>query len=244
MAPGDAFLDAFHDACFEGNLPQTQAALASGRLNPPDLDEALNLASGEAHADIVSALFAAGARITPDSASFLTGKSGHQHPTIVRFLKDPACVRELLSRGADPNRCGPRGVTPLAGALEYVSEDDTSLFELLLEYGAKLEASLFVEAMRPRGEGVFKTRFLLGKGLDPNITSAEWGTPLHRAVYLAKGRVVELLLEAGADPTARVECRQFGDRSPVGVAEARGQRDPALQVPLQNIIELLRSHPR
>ncbi|RAK76514.1 ankyrin repeat domain-containing protein [Aspergillus fijiensis CBS 313.89] len=267
MAPNNPFIDAFHDACFEGNLPQTQALLASGRLiSPTDLDEALNLATGEAHPDIVTALFAAGARVTRDSASFLTGKSGHQHPSIVRcyldhgldpnsvvsngepllressFLKDPACARELLSRGADPNRRGPRGVTPLACALEYVCED-TSLFELLVEHGAKLEADLLFEAVSSRGEGGggagCKTRFLLGKGLDPNTTSPEWGTPLHRAVSLAKEEVVRVLLEAGADPAARVRCRQFADQSPSEVAERRRLRNPELLASRRTILEML-----
>lgn len=158
-------------------------------------------------------------------------------------MKNPACAHALLSQGADPNRCGPKGVTPLACALEYVCED-TSLFDLLLQYGAKLESNLFFEAIRPRGEGVFKTRLLLSKGLDPNTTSAEWGTPLHRAVYLAKEEVVKLLLEAGADPTARANCRQFKNQSPSEVAERRLQRDPHLQAPLQTILELLQSYQR
>ncbi|RAL15199.1 ankyrin repeat domain-containing protein [Aspergillus homomorphus CBS 101889] len=262
MVPIDAFVDAFHDACFEGNLSETQKALASGRLSTEDLDEALNLASGEAHPDIVAALFDAGARVTANSVSFLTGKDGQQHPSIarcylnhgldpnsnvsngeplLRFMRNTACVHALLSRGADPNRCGPKGGTPLACALEYVCED-TSLFGLLVEYGAKLESNLLFEAIRPRGEGIFKTRFLLSKGLDPNTTSAEWGTPLHRAAYLAKEEVVKLLLEAGADSTARANCRQFKNQSLSEVAGERLQRDPDLQAPLQTILKLLGSY--
>ncbi|KAF5855562.1 hypothetical protein ETB97_008986 [Aspergillus alliaceus] len=266
MAPHDAFVEAFHNACFDGDLPKTQGALASGRLTVEDLDEGLNLATGEAHPDIVAALFDAGARVTADSVSFLTGKDGQQHPSVVchyldygvdpncnisngepllRFMKNTACARELLSRGADPNRCGPKGVTPLASALGSACEEDTYLFELLLAHGAKLEPDLFFYAIRPRvPRGEFKTRFLLAKDLDPNTTSAEWCTPLHRAVYLAKDGIVKLLLDAGADPTARSNCRQFGDKSPSEVAEERLQHYPTLQATFQTIFELLQSYHR
>lgn len=48
-------------------------------------------------------------------------------------MADPACARELLSRGADPNRIGPRGVPILVSAI--VSSEDTARVELLLEHG-------------------------------------------------------------------------------------------------------------
>lgn len=50
-----------------------------------------------------------------------------------------------------------------------------------------MEPSLFFSAIVwSRSNTAFKTRFLLAKGLDPNTTSAEWGTPLHCAVRFAK----------------------------------------------------------
>ena len=87
---------------------------------------------------------------------------------------------------------------------------------------------------------MFKTRFLLAKGLDPNTTSADWGTPLHCAVRFAMEDVVHILLDAGADPTARPGCKQFRDRSPAEVAELLIQvKDPSSQVKYQSILKLL-----
>ena len=52
--------------------------------------------------------------------------------------------------------------------------------ELLLEYGAKLESDLLFIAAAPRMiYGELITKFLLDRGADPNVTSQEWGTPLH-----------------------------------------------------------------
>ena len=122
---------------------------------------------------------------------------------------DATCARELLEHGVDPNRCGPKKIAPLVSALRCAREDDGALFELLLEYGAKMEPSLFFSAIVwSRSNTVFKTRFLLAKGLDPNTTSAEWGTPLHCAVRFAMEEVVQILLDAAADPTARVACKR------------------------------------
>ncbi|BCS05604.1 ankyrin repeat domain-containing protein [Aspergillus luchuensis] len=269
MAPGEAFVEAFHDACFDGDLLKTQEALDNGQLSAEDLSEGLNLATAEAHADIVTALFDAGARMTADSPSFLIGDNGRQHPSIVRyyldhgldpncsvsngepllrFMKDTKCAEELLSRGADPNRCGPKGVSPLACALGSISEEDTALFEALLSNGARLESTLFFHAIRPgESRGEFKTKLLLSKGLDPNTSSPEWGTPLHRAVYLARRSIVKVLLDAGADKTARSDCRQFHNQSPAEVAEWTIQRypnSPELCSSLENILELLQSHER
>jgi ankyrin repeat protein len=64
------------------------------------------------------------------------------------FMRDAAYTRELLSRGADPNRTGPRGIPILVGAI--VSSEDTSCVEVLLEYGAKLEPEFLFDALRPR----------------------------------------------------------------------------------------------
>ncbi|KAF7159490.1 hypothetical protein CNMCM5623_004828 [Aspergillus felis] len=242
MKPEDAFLDAFLDACFAGELSKTQEALASGRLTADDLNEGLALATHMAHPDVVAALFDAGASVSPWTVDALPGGDEvPQHPSVVRHFLDhgldpnarcsngepvlslitsPACARELLLRGADPNLTNPRGITPLVRAIAGTHEADTSLPELLLAHGAKLESDLLFTALRPRvRQGELMARFLLAKGLDPNTTSAEWGTPLHRAVHSCKPNLVKLLLEAGADPTARPACTQFRGKTPLQVAE-------------------------
>ncbi|GFF29350.1 ankyrin repeat and KH domain-containing protein mask [Aspergillus udagawae] len=242
MEPDDAFVDAFLSTCFAGELPKTQEALASGRLTANDLNEGLALATQMAHPEVVAALFDAGASVSPWTVGALPGEDEvPQHPSVVRhfldhgldpnsrcsngepllsLLHNPACARELLLRGADPNLTNPRGITPLVRAIVSTHEADTSLPELLLAYGAKLESDLLFTALGPRvRQGELMARFLLAKGLDPNTTSAEWGTPLHRAVYSYKPNLVKLLLEAGADPTARSAGTQFRGKTPLQAAE-------------------------
>jgi ankyrin repeat protein len=128
------------------------------------------------------------------------------HPN--RFMADPVCAREFLSRGADPNRIGPSGKSILVGAI--VSSEDTSWIEVLLEYGARLEQEYLFYALRPRvRQKLQKTSFLLAKGLDPNQINVECGSP----------GLVRILLDAGADPTVRSTGKSYHGEPPLAAAE-------------------------
>ncbi|RAL07838.1 ankyrin repeat domain-containing protein, partial [Aspergillus homomorphus CBS 101889] len=145
--------------------------------------------------------------------------------------------------GVDPNRCGPRKVSPLISALGKVHKDGGAVFDLLVEYGAKLDSGLFFNALVWGTNSAIKTQFLLSKGLDPNATtSAEWGTPLHAAVLFEHEQAIEALLAAGADPMARSECAKFGNRSPTELAESRLRRcseSSGMKDTCQRILKLL-----
>ncbi|KAF9883747.1 hypothetical protein FE257_003001 [Aspergillus nanangensis] len=268
MAPDstdEAYTKAFHAACSDGDLPKVQAALASGRLSTNTLNIALDLATEEAHPDIVNALFTAGVRITASSINSLCGKEeeDYEDPRVIRlyfdhglkpkkcitsggepllrFLNAP-CARELLERGVDPNQCGPRKKTPLASALEKVYKDNGALFDLLVDFGAKIDGSLFFSAIAwSLSNTVIKTKFLLNKGLDPNTICANWGTPLLCAVRFGMEDIVQILLDAGADPTARPECKQFRGDSPSELAESQihAKDDPCMEAHYRSIIKRL-----
>lgn len=153
---------------------------------------------------------------------------------------NPACAAVLLSAGADPNLCGPRGISPLARVIVSTREPDTSLLDLYLAHGANLESDLLFYAVAPRiQQGELMTRFLLDRGVDPNVTSNDWGAPLHRAVAGGKLNLVKMLLEAGADPTAISGGRKTGQKSPAQVAESV----PHLQT-REAILSLLQSYSR
>jgi ankyrin repeat protein len=151
-------------------------------------------------------------------------------------MNDPECARELLSRGADPNRLGPRGISALGNAIISLGEEDMTLPELLLEYGAKLESDLFFYALGRRvALPQFKTSFLLGKGLDPNISHATWGTLLHYAIRNHQTGAIKVL-DAGADRTVRSEGTQNYGETPLEMAEE--VRNPNIR---SAIISLLQS---
>ena len=134
---------------------------------------------------------------------------------------DAACARELLEHGVDPNRCGPKKIPPLVSALKCAHAGNEALLDVLIKYyGAKMKSNLFFSAIVwSRANTAFKTRFLLAKGLDPNTTSAEWSTPSHCAVHFAEKEAVQILLDAGADPTARAECKKSRNKDPAELAE-------------------------
>ncbi|KAJ5152932.1 uncharacterized protein N7482_009410 [Penicillium canariense] len=243
MTLKDPFVEAFLDACYEGDLPKTQEAIASGRLNSEDLDDGLAEATSMAHTELVAALFDAGASVSakPVDALPRDGRLEVQHPAVVRlffghgldpnatdsngepilaFMQDPECAREFLSRGADPNRVGPQGTPVLLTAIACLREDDTTLLELFLEYGARLKPEHLFEALGRRDtDSQFKTSYLLGKGLDPNASHTTWGTPLHCAIRNNHTSAIKVLLDAGADPTVRSEGRHFHGKTALEVAE-------------------------
>ena len=94
-------------------------------------------------------------------------------------------------------------------------------FDLLIQYGAHVHPDMLFKAVAPRvRQGEIKTAFLLSKGISPNTISAEWGMPLHHAVRSGKKGCVKLLLDAGADPTARATGKEIGkNKTPLEVAE-------------------------
>ncbi|GKZ35734.1 hypothetical protein AbraIFM66950_006487 [Aspergillus brasiliensis] len=163
-----------------------------------------------------------------------------------RFLTAD-CARELLERGVDPNRCGPRKTSPIASSLDLVHEDNGATFDLLVQYGAKVDSSLWFSALAWATDTEIKARFLLSRGLDPTTaTSEKWGTPLHVAALFADKEVIKLLLDAGADPTARSSCNNFKDLTPVEVAMWKKQAShegSSMISTYQSTIELLESAP-
>lgn len=132
-----------------------------------------------------------------------------------------ACVKSLLSHGADPNNCTGGGVSPLQAALRSKNLLAT---EALVAAGADIPATLALsEVLRPeetsrninfdpshpmetyfapeeaeevRNGGLALCRLFLNQGADPNAMSPSDGlTPLHIS---SETKAIALLLEWGA----------------------------------------------
>lgn len=90
MASNEAFLD----ACADGDLRKVQEAIAAEPPTAEDLDEGLALAAYGTHAEVVAALFAAGAPVSEEAVDSLPGKDCIQKSTV---------IRHFLDQGMSPN---------------------------------------------------------------------------------------------------------------------------------------------
>ncbi|KAL3434324.1 hypothetical protein BDV09DRAFT_204787 [Aspergillus tetrazonus] len=232
MQPDNAFHRAFHHACDSGDISDTKEAIATGRL-------------------------AAGTRVTIETTHSLPGADGQQDPRIVRLFLDRgvgpnATHSELIMRLKRSTSSTPPSLRPSDGepdlpnpplgrAIISAQEPDTSLLELYIAYGARLKPNLLLYAVRPRvPQSEVMTRFLLDRGLNPNVASDdEWGTPLPCAAANGKVNLVKMLLEAGADPTViPSSSTKFGRVTPARAAKNRVRH----QETLEEILHLLESY--
>ncbi len=112
------------------------------------------------------------------------------------------CVRELLKHEPDLNIVSSCGDTPLGKALMNSKEELALLF---LDAGADPNAG--IEDLRPilfaanevYGVSPDTLRKLIAAGADVNTKNSNGETPLHMAVNNSN-EVIQILLEAGADP--------------------------------------------
>ncbi len=111
---------------------------------------------------------------------------------------DVAEIGRLIERGADPNRAGPGGETPLIAALR---EGQLQGLEVLLAAGAVPTQDAIDVALRYRRRDALIA--MIEAGADPDTRSA-WSTKslLEIATEQGDAELVKLLLEHGADPDA------------------------------------------
>jgi ankyrin repeat protein len=133
-------------------------------------------------------------------------------------------TRLLLERGADPND----EETPYHAPEGY----DNAALQALVESGKLTDDSLATIFIRKTDwhdyDGI---RWLLERGVDPDLPSRFGKTALHNAILSDNHvAIVELLLDHGADPT-RVAARpdrwnaEFSGRTAIQMAARRGRGD-------------------
>jgi ankyrin repeat protein len=136
-------------------------------------------------------------------------------------------VRELLTKGANPNR-----LIAQASALAFAARYGyTEIVDLLLKNGADIEGG---EGLSPLACAAYKgedkmIRFLIERGADREGDSGGPGTALFQAASMGHLSTVCLLLDLGADINAKTEKRA----TPLLIASSEGH--------LEVVVELIKA---
>lgn len=197
------------EAVLAGDRDAVQAALAAGadpsrrvENNLPPLTNA----AYEGHVEIARLLIEAGAELDPRCRPNVICKALHH----AAERGHAELTRMLLEAGADPDSRGPYGDVPLLYALA-AGELETA--RILLELGADPDEPN-VSGATPFGgicglghSGLVPLALANGADLEARSSFGrhESMTPLMLAAAGGHREVVELLVEAGADPSARSE---------------------------------------
>ncbi|KAJ9602761.1 hypothetical protein H2200_012541 [Cladophialophora chaetospira] len=136
-------------------------------------------------------------------------------------------VEKLLSRGANPDRMDSYGNTPLNLAVIHRSD---AVVKLLLDNGASCDARNGVGetalGLAIGGDQAILAETLLKAGASPDMASEYHfdgkERPLEIAIRIRSTKLVQLLLEAGADLDFRTER---GEKLPLMLAATYGRED-------------------
>jgi ankyrin repeat protein len=182
---GNAFVSVARD----GNAELLDAFLRNGADIKKHGPRALGVASVKGHLLILKRLFAAGVDVNeavPNRGHAILRAANYGHVE---------CVRALLDKGASAD------VVHGTPGFEYRGYT-TAVF-----YSTPLQAACWgAVEQRTWGSSTISeemVRMLLEAGADPNVAGARWFHPLNLAAYRGHDAIVCLLLEHGADASAR-----------------------------------------
>jgi ankyrin repeat protein len=114
-------------------------------------------------------------------------------------------VQALLDAGADPNRPGQGGETPVHAA---AFADDPALLRAVLAHGGQPDVRNRITGATPLvaailGGNAEQLQILLDAGADPNLADLNDDAPLHSAARTNAGAAILALLRHGASPLAQ-----------------------------------------
>lgn len=113
--------------------------------------------------------------------------------------EDPTAVIERLKAGADPNKAGAFGLTPLGVAID---NKRTEIMRILIDAGAEVcpkSAKTTPLHSAIQSSDLEVVRILVEAGADPNLKDKHGRSAFMEACTSLKPDIAQLLLDAGAD---------------------------------------------
>ena len=215
MTPLHAAIDARQRACVSLLLEAGADRSERDRKGRTAFEAARGIADTRERADILLLFWHAGKEKTQESQGPMPWTIEH---SVAK--RQPDVTRMLLALGADPNKPGTAGNTPLADA---AFQGDLNVVRALLNRGAKLNAvsRAGTQPIHDAALGGFAEVILelVTRGAEVDARTRDDGqTPLHAAAVMGKMKAVEMLVAIGADLT----IRDFNGRTPLDAAERAG----------------------
>jgi hypothetical protein len=203
-----AAVNVFADAAL-GHTRRVKAAIAAdpgvararddGGLTALQCCAASRMGAGEA--GVWRALLRIAAALLDNGADPNARTQGWSHELDVAYFAASSGQRELfellLARGADATAALPSAAW----------QNDTTLGELALQYGARpddarADAKPLLNQLIQWGR-IGSALWLLGRGAGPNVPDAQGWTAMHQAASRGNQRLLKALIEAGGDMTRR-----------------------------------------
>lgn len=189
-------------ACCDGLADVTKLLLdrgADAQVLIPEGLTPIHIASMENHVNCIKVLLDAGVHVESPMEQGWT-------PLYVSVSHDKVePCRLFLERGADPNK-SPQGWTPLHSASDNGNEE---IINMLLDKGADIngrssdESTSWPLYVAVCGKDVRTATQLLDRGAKIDLRDSDGATALSQALLLGGEEMVRLLVDRGADPTAK-----------------------------------------
>jgi|GEM_PF-2265252 len=207
-------------AVITGNLTVTKALIAAGSgKDTNNLNLALSAAAGRGFLTLIRFLLDEGG--DPNASIAGNSKSYYSHTADATALIGAIrsgqlkATELLLSSGADPNRIGREGLTPVHIAANAKLIDRPAFVRLLVKHGADLNTIYRTESSSNRS----LVRSVLPPASNARAVAPEFQTILHVLARNGDVDMIKALLKMGADPN-RLDSNQA---TPLLVAVGDGE---------------------